>query len=113
MPETSSSSQLPAQAWVELLSLSQDEAGERAMLERGLELVELHVMQRTRAHASGAALLDFMEASAFGTFLKPVPDELRASLRADLIAAFDSQRGPEGIALRGWGVLLVAQRPFK
>jgi sigma-B regulation protein RsbU (phosphoserine phosphatase) len=31
----------PSQAWAELLSLAQDEAGERAMLERGLELWRL------------------------------------------------------------------------
>ena len=76
-----------------------------------LELVELHVMQRTRTHASGEALLDFLEASAFGTFLLPVPEDLRPSLRADLIAAFDAQRGHDGVVVRGWGLLFVATRP--
>jgi ubiquinone/menaquinone biosynthesis C-methylase UbiE len=80
------------------------------VLESRLELVELHVTQRSRTHASGEALVDFFEASAFGTFLRPVPEELRPSLRADLIAAFDAQRGPEGVAVRGWGVLFIATR---
>ena len=80
------------------------------VLESRLELVELHVMQRSRNHASGEALVDFIEASAFGTFLRPVPEELRASLRADLIAAFDAQRGTEGVAVRGWEVLFIATR---
>jgi ubiquinone/menaquinone biosynthesis C-methylase UbiE len=80
------------------------------VLESRLELVELHLMQRTHTHASGEALVDFIEASAFGTFLRPVPEELRPSLRADLIAALDAQRGPEGVSARGWGVLFIATR---
>ena len=67
-------------------------------------------MQRTHTHASGEALVDFIEASAFGTFLAPVPDDLRTSLRADLIAAFDARKGPEGIVVHGWGVLFIATR---
>jgi ubiquinone/menaquinone biosynthesis C-methylase UbiE len=80
------------------------------VLESRLELVELHVMQHPRTHASGEALLDFIEASTFGTFLRPVPEELRPSLRADLIAAFDAQRGPEGVAVQGWGIQFIAKR---
>lgn len=76
----------------------------------GLELVELHIVQRVRTHPSGAALLDFIEASAFGTFLGPVPTDLRSSLRADLIAALEDEKGPEGIAVRGWGLVFVAKR---
>lgn len=81
------------------------------VLESRLELVELHVTQRTQTHASGEALLDFIEASAFGTFLRPIPEDLRSSLRADLIAAFDARKGPEGVAVRGWGVQFIATRP--
>jgi hypothetical protein len=61
-------------------------------------------------HHSGEAFVEFAEASSFGNFLAVVPEELRASLRADLVAAFDSQSGPEGVVVRGWGVLLVAKR---
>jgi len=76
----------------------------------GLELVELHVMQRTMTHAGGEALVDFMEASAFGNFLRIVPEDLRATFRADLISAFDAQRGPDGVVIRDWGVFFVAAR---
>jgi ubiquinone/menaquinone biosynthesis C-methylase UbiE len=79
-------------------------------LDSRLELVELQVTQRTRTHASGEALVDFLEASSFGNFLRPVPEDLRPLLRADLIAAFDAQKGPEGVAARGWGVLFIATR---
>jgi SAM-dependent methyltransferase len=80
------------------------------VVESRLDLVELHVMQRLRTHASGEAVVDFIEASSFGNFLRPVPEELRTSLRADLVAAFDALRGPDGVIVRGWGVRLVATR---
>ena len=80
------------------------------VLDSRLDLAELHVAQHVRTHASGEAVVDFMEASAFGTFLRPVPDELRPLLRADLVAAFDARRGPEGVAVRGWGARFVATR---
>ncbi len=80
------------------------------ILESGLALVELQVTERARTYPSGEAVVDFIEASAFGTFLRPVPEELRPSLRADLVAAFDARRGSEGVAVRGWGVRCVATR---
>ncbi|HYV48478.1 MAG TPA: methyltransferase domain-containing protein [Myxococcaceae bacterium] len=80
------------------------------VLESRLDLAELHVTPSARTYASGDAVVDFIEASSFGTFLRPVPDELRPLLRADLIAAFDARRGSEGVAVRGWGVLFVATR---
>jgi arsenite methyltransferase len=80
------------------------------VLESRLDLVELHVMQETQTHASGEAVVAFIEASAFGTFLRPIPEDLRPALRADLVAAFDAQRGPDGVALRSWGALLIATR---
>jgi hypothetical protein len=55
-------------------------------------------------------VVDFFEASAFGNLLAVVPEELRGSLRADLAAAFEARREPEGIAVKDHGVLLVAAR---
>ena len=81
------------------------------VLESGLELVELHVTQQASRHESGEAFLDFAEASSFGNMLRIVSEELRASLRAELVAGFDDQRGPEGVVVRGWGLLFVATRP--
>jgi ubiquinone/menaquinone biosynthesis C-methylase UbiE len=80
------------------------------VLESGLELVELHVTQRVSRHESGEAFLEFAEASSFGNFLRIVPEELRASFRADLVAAFDRQREPDGVVVRGWGLLFVAAK---
>jgi ubiquinone/menaquinone biosynthesis C-methylase UbiE len=80
------------------------------VLESRLELIELHVTQTVSGHESGEAFVEFAEASSFGNFLSMVPEELRASLRADLVTAFEGRRGSDGVVVRGWGVLFVAQR---
>jgi arsenite methyltransferase len=80
------------------------------VLQSHLELAEFHVMPRVWSRGSGEELVDFLEASSFGNFLRIVPEGLRESLRADLAAAFDARRGPEGITVRDWGVLFVAMR---
>ncbi len=80
------------------------------LVQSGLELADLHVVRRERRHTSGEELVDFLDASSFGNFLRIVPPDLRASLRVDLAAAFDARRGPEGIAVRDWAVRLVATR---
>jgi ubiquinone/menaquinone biosynthesis C-methylase UbiE len=80
------------------------------VLESRLELVELHLTQRIRSHASGEDLVDFIEASSFGNFLRIVPEELRPSLRSDLVSAFEAQRSSDGIVVRDWVILFVARR---
>ncbi len=80
------------------------------VLESGLELLELHVTPTVSVHPSGEAFVEFAEASSFGSLLGMVPEELRASLRADLVSAFEGRRGPEGVVVRGWEALLVAQQ---
>jgi SAM-dependent methyltransferase len=80
------------------------------VFESRLELLDLHVTQTASRHESGEAFVEFAEASSFGSLLAMVPEELRASLRADLVAAFESERRPEGIVVRGWELLLVARR---
>jgi len=80
------------------------------VVESGLELGELHLVQRVRTHPSGEDAVDFMQSSSFGNFLGIVPEDLRTRLRGDLVAAFEARRGPDGIALRDWGARLVARR---
>jgi ubiquinone/menaquinone biosynthesis C-methylase UbiE len=75
-----------------------------------LELAELHITGRTRVHDTGEDVVDFMESSSFGNFLRIVPEPLRAPLRADLVAAFEARRTPEGIVMRDWGTMFVATR---
>lgn len=80
------------------------------VLESRLELVELHVTPTASDHESGEAFVEFAEASSFGNLLAMVPEHLRAAFRADLVAAFESQRGPAGLVVRGWELLVVAKR---
>jgi ubiquinone/menaquinone biosynthesis C-methylase UbiE len=81
------------------------------VLEAGLELRELHVHVRTRTHASGDDVVDFLESSSFGNFLRMVPEDLRPPLRADLAAAFEARKGPEGIVMKDYGTMFVASAP--
>jgi arsenite methyltransferase len=46
------------------------------VLAAGLDLAELHVMERVRRMASAREMIDFMEASSFGNFLSAIPEEL-------------------------------------
>jgi len=73
------------------------------VLDSRLDLVELHVTPHARTFPSGDVVVDFIEASAFGTFLRAVPEELRGVLRAELVEAFDARR-----CVRTWNVLFVA-----
>jgi arsenite methyltransferase len=81
------------------------------VVESGLELAELHVVRRTRHHASGQDVVDFLEASSFGNFLRMVPEEMWPSLRVDLARGFEALRGPEGIVMADYGMVFVATRP--
>ncbi|MGD0680154.1 MAG: class I SAM-dependent methyltransferase [Polyangiaceae bacterium] len=76
----------------------------------GFELLELHVTQRARKHTSGEDVVDFLDASSFGNFLRIVPEALQPQLRTDVVAALQAKRAPEGIFVRDWGLLFVATR---
>jgi ubiquinone/menaquinone biosynthesis C-methylase UbiE len=80
------------------------------LLAAELEVVELHVVQRVSHHASGESFVDFLDASSFGNFFRIVPEELRPSLRADLVAAFEARREADGVVARDWRTVFVAKR---
>jgi ubiquinone/menaquinone biosynthesis C-methylase UbiE len=80
------------------------------VLESGLELAELLVVERSRTHPTGQDVVDFLEASSFGNFFRIVPEDLRAGLRSDLAQALEAQRGPEGIVMRDYGMAFGARR---
>lgn len=80
------------------------------VLESQLVLVELDVRERSRNHASGKGLVDFIESSSFGNLLAAVPDALRPSLRTDLAAAFDARKTADGVLTQSYGAMLLARR---
>jgi arsenite methyltransferase len=80
------------------------------VLDSGLSLAELHVVERTRTHATGEDVVDFLESSSFGNFLRMVPEDMRPALRADLAAGFEARKGSTGVVMRDWGMVFVAKR---
>ncbi len=80
------------------------------LLESRLDLVELIVSESTRVHANGLEAVDFIESSSIGNLLSLVPEDLRASLRVDLAAAFDAHRTADGISVDRHGARIVARR---
>jgi ubiquinone/menaquinone biosynthesis C-methylase UbiE len=81
------------------------------VMESGLELESVCISPRHWRRDSGEELVTFLESSSFGNFLRSAPDELRGTLRSDLIEAFESRRGPDGIVMHDWMTLLIAKRP--
>ena len=81
------------------------------LLGAGLDLLEMHVVKRRLVFARGEDVVDFLQSSSFGNFLRLVQDDAQASFRADVAAAYEARRTSEGIAVHDHGTLLVATRP--
>jgi ubiquinone/menaquinone biosynthesis C-methylase UbiE len=81
------------------------------VLAAGLDLAELHVMERMRRVASASELIDFMEASSFGNFLSAIPEDLHDTFRSDFERVVQAHPHPEGFATRDWGAVIVARKP--
>lgn len=81
------------------------------ILKSQLDLVFLQVVERRTTHASGHAVVDFVESSSFGNFLGAVSEELRPRLKDDLASALDELGGPHGVEMRDHGMVFVARRP--
>jgi arsenite methyltransferase len=80
------------------------------IVEAQLDLLELHVVRRTQSFARGKDVVDFLQSSSFGNFAQLVTADARADFEADLAAAFDARKGPDGVSTHDHGVLLVAAR---
>jgi ubiquinone/menaquinone biosynthesis C-methylase UbiE len=80
------------------------------LLQAGFDPLELHLLRRTHAHESGQEVVEFLESSSFGNFLRLVPEDRRSSFRADVAAAFEATRRPDGIPMHDYGTIIVAER---
>jgi ubiquinone/menaquinone biosynthesis C-methylase UbiE len=80
------------------------------LLAADLKPLELLIVARSRTHESGAEVVDFLESSSFGNFLRVVSEDVRPAFRADLVAAFDAMKGPEGVVVHDWGMVFVGKR---
>ena len=81
------------------------------VLAAGLDLAELHVMERVWRTASARELIDFIEASSFGNFLSAIPEDLHDTFRADFERAALAHQDPKGFAMRDYGAMIVARKP--
>jgi ubiquinone/menaquinone biosynthesis C-methylase UbiE len=80
------------------------------VVEAQLDLIELHVIRRTHGFKHGKDAVDFLQSSSFGNFARLVTEDARADFQADLAAAFEARKGPDGITMQDHGLLLVAAR---
>jgi SAM-dependent methyltransferase len=78
----------------------------------GFEVDEVAVRRNSTYHESGARLVDFLESSTFGNLLVHVPEELRASARADYVEALEAISAGKGINSVGFDISAIAHRPF-
>jgi hypothetical protein len=56
--------------------------------------------------------VDFLESSTFGNLLVHVPEELRASARAEYVEALEAISVGRGINSVGFGISAIAHRTF-
>jgi arsenite methyltransferase len=89
-----------------------DEAQLRAAL-RAAEFDELllEAQHEVVLHASGRGAIEFMQASAWGRFLMHLPEALRASAHAEILAGLDALRGPEGIRFEAVTLVAIGCKP--
>lgn len=81
------------------------------LLEAGLRLSELHVLERVHHKANANEMLDFAEASSFGNLMSAIPADLHACFRSDFEQAAAACCGPDGLRTRDYGMLVVAHKP--
>jgi ubiquinone/menaquinone biosynthesis C-methylase UbiE len=80
------------------------------VVESPLRLDRLYLKTNPRTHADGEEAVAFMESSSFGNLLRVVPEELRPSLRRDLVDAFEARKDPRGVVIDNWGTLFIATK---
>jgi arsenite methyltransferase len=78
------------------------------LAQAGFSLTSLELEPHFTHHASAQAALDFVQASSFGNFFGRLPEELRRPARAEIEAALEALRTPQGIPQRGTRLVAVA-----
>ena len=82
------------------------------LTDAGFEVDEVAVRRNSTYHESGARLVEFLESSTFGNLLVHVPEELRASARAEYVEALEAISAGQGINSVGFGISAIAHRTF-
>jgi ubiquinone/menaquinone biosynthesis C-methylase UbiE len=80
------------------------------LAEAAFDVLDLQLVRRTQYFERGQDAVDFVQSSSFGNFGRLVTDDLRAAFLAELAAAYEGLRGPQGIPMHDHGTLAVASR---
>ncbi|HMK45339.1 MAG TPA: methyltransferase domain-containing protein [Methanocella sp.] len=73
--------------------------------------VMISYLTQKRYYPSPRELLDFMEASSFGNFMREVPDNVRSLIIEDLSGELEMMRTEKGIEISSETMIAVAERP--
>ena len=79
----------------------------------GFRDVEVKLTTRTRYYSSPAHVIETSESSAFGTFLRQLPEAFRDNVKKDIEEELEKRRTPEGIPLEIHTILATAVKPIE
>ncbi|MFZ3058793.1 MAG: methyltransferase domain-containing protein [Candidatus Methanoperedens sp.] len=70
----------------------------KALLEgAGFKIIEINCQKDPRYFETPLKCIEYVEASLFGNFLSNVPENLRESVKSDIMAELEKRRTPKGI----------------
>jgi len=83
----------------------------RLLTEASLEVSAIDLEPNAASYPTPAAAIEFSQASSFGNFLSQLPAELRGPARAEIEAALERLRTPDGIRTEGARLFALARKP--
>ncbi len=84
---------------------------EQILYDAGFRRIDVDYVDKNLRYSSPEELINLMEASSFGNFLRDVPEELRARAREDMKKAMESMRTGKYIELPSKTMFAVAYKP--
>jgi ubiquinone/menaquinone biosynthesis C-methylase UbiE len=84
---------------------------EQILYDAGFRRIDVDYVDKNLRYSSPEELINLMEASSFGNFLRDVPEELRARAREDMKKAMESMRTGKYIELPSKTMFVVASKP--
>ncbi len=78
----------------------------------GFQGVKIDSVTVMHYYSSADELIDFVEASSFGNFMRNVPDHIRPKAIAGLKKEIEQFRTPKGIELESNTMLAIARKPY-
>ncbi|BAI60974.1 methyltransferase [Methanocella paludicola SANAE] len=84
---------------------------EQLLYDARFRRIDVDYIDKTVRYSSAEELINLMEASSFGNFLRDVPEELRARAREDMKKAMESMRTGKYIELPSKTMFVIASKP--